>query len=766
MLGLAFHPNYKTNRYFFVFYCAVDESNQRYNRLSRFEVNPENPNVALHSSEKILISQKDEGNNHNSGDLHFGPDGYLYVSLGDEGGGYDSFDNAQRINKDFFSGILRLDVDELQENLRPNPHPAVHGNYRVPADNPYVGATSFNNIPVNPEDVRTEFWAVGLRNPWRMSFDPATGRLFAGDVGQGEREEVNIIEKGGNYGWAFREGTIDGPSGRPSGVTSIDPIFEYSRFHGTSIIGGVFYWGNKMPELAGSYITADFAHGHVRALQFKDDGSVVPIYLCNDQQITAFGIDPSNGDVLTADRDEGRIERLVRSSPSGSSPIPSTLSQTGAFADLSTLTPNPGWVPYEINVPFWSDYAIKSRWFTVPNPESQMVFSETGSWGFPVGSAWLKHFEMEMIEGDPESRRRLETRFILRTDTGIYGVTYKWNEDETEAKLVPEEGENEVLEIQTSEGVVRNQLWRYPSRAECMACHDHSAGWALGFHTAQLNREFHYPGGSANQLTALHEAGYFSDSTAPEPNLLPALAKADNKEVSLEFRVRSYLDANCSQCHSPNGLAQGELDARYETPTEFSNLIRGMLNSPELGADVLMIQPGALEHSMLLSRIQTRGAGQMPPMGSNELDPAAIELITEWIETGLADYKTYAEWRVAEFGSENADLSEPTEDADQDGASNLLEYLTHTNPRVAGDAWKISLVLDSGSLTLQIPRLKNRSFQIQYTDDLHALEGAEWKPLNHPVNRPFFSSEDVLESLNLDLDKRPGRVYRALLVAP
>lgn len=395
-----------------------------------------------------------------------------------------------------------------------------------------------------------------------------------------------------------------------------------------------------------------------------------------------------------------------------------------------------------------------------------MVFSETGSWGFPVGSAWLKHFEMEMIEGDPESRRRLETRFILRTDTGIYGVTYKWNEDETEAELVPEEGENAVLEVQTSEGIVRNQLWRYPSRAECMACHDHSAGWALGFHTAQLNREFHYPGGSANQLTALHEAGYFSNSTAPEPNLLPALAKADDKEVSLEFRVRSYLDANCSQCHNPNGLAQGDLDARYETPTEFSNLIRGMLNSPELGDDVLMIQPGAPEHSMLLSRIQTRGAGQMPPMGSNELDPAAIELITEWIETGLADYQTYGEWRVAEFGSENADLSEPTEDADQDGASNLLEYLTHTNPRVAGDAWKISLVLDSGSLTLQIPRLKNRSFQIQYTDDLHALGGADWKPLNHPVNRPFFSSEDVLESLNLDLDKRPGRVYRALLVAP
>lgn len=111
-------------------------------------------------------------------------------------------------------------------------------------------------------------------------------------------------------------------------------------------------------------------------------------------------------------------------------------------------------------------------------------------------------------------------------------------------------------------------------------------------------------------------------------------------------------------------------------------------------------------------------------------------------------------------------MSEPTEDADQDGASNLLEYLTHTDPQVAGDAWKISLVLDSGSLTLQIPRLKNRSFQIQYTDDLHSLGGADWKPLNHPVNRPFFSSKDVLESLNLDLDKRPGRVYRALLVAP
>src|SRR6185503_7674972 len=205
LLGLAFHPNYASNGYFYVFYCytnyAVSNSGA-YNRLSRFQVSATNANVANANSEVILLNQFDEAGNHDAGDIHFGPDGYLYVPLGDEGGGNDSRNNSQRINKDFFSGILRIDVDMRPGSLNPNPHASIvtPTNYAVPPDNPFVGATTFNGVAVSPGQVRTELWAVGLRNPWRITFDAVTGELYCGDVGQSAREEINLIEKGRNYG--------------------------------------------------------------------------------------------------------------------------------------------------------------------------------------------------------------------------------------------------------------------------------------------------------------------------------------------------------------------------------------------------------------------------------------------------------------------------------------------------------------------------------------------------------------------------------------
>ncbi|HYE31193.1 MAG TPA: PQQ-dependent sugar dehydrogenase, partial [Methylomirabilota bacterium] len=221
-LGLAFHPGYATNGYFYLFYTANKPALE--DRLSRFKVSETNPNLADRASEVILFSQPDQAGNHNGGDIHFGPDGYLYVSLGDEGGGNDQYNNSQLIDKDLFAGILRIDVDRREGNLDPNPHPAIPQpfQYAIPADNPFVGVSTFNGRAVNPANVRTEFWAVGLRNPWRMAFDGST--LYAGDVGQNALEEVDVIVKGGNYGWAYREGTRNGPKAAPAGFTSIPPI--------------------------------------------------------------------------------------------------------------------------------------------------------------------------------------------------------------------------------------------------------------------------------------------------------------------------------------------------------------------------------------------------------------------------------------------------------------------------------------------------------------------------------------------------------------
>jgi len=183
LLGLAFHPGYASNGFFYVFYtgnATTPAGSGRHDILSRYSVSASNTNQGDATSEVRYIVQYDQAFNHNAGDLHFGPDGYLYVALADEGGAYGNWNTTQRIDRDFFSAIMRIDVDKLTESLPPNPHPSALpslSNYTIPPDNPYVSATSFNGSPVNPATVRTEFWAVGMRNPWRFTFDAVTGEL-------------------------------------------------------------------------------------------------------------------------------------------------------------------------------------------------------------------------------------------------------------------------------------------------------------------------------------------------------------------------------------------------------------------------------------------------------------------------------------------------------------------------------------------------------------------------------------------------------------
>ena len=320
VLALAFHPDYRHNRQFYVWYTSCHEVNGqtvREDRLSRFLVSARNPNIADPASEQRLISQADRAPNHNGGELLFGPDGYLYLSLGDEGNANDEFENGQHIDGGFFSGILRLDVDQRPGSVAPNPHPAVHpGTYAVPRDNPFVGATTFNGLPVEPAHVRTEFWAVGLRNPWRMSFDPATGALWCGDVGQEKHEEVDLITRGGNYGWHFREGPVAFRDTPPAGARFDEPVWTYPHTEGLCIIGGLVSHGTRYPELEGKYLFADYLTNRIWALTPDGDKPVdasrVQLIALGDDSIVSFGRDPRNGDVLLANLWYGRILRLVR----------------------------------------------------------------------------------------------------------------------------------------------------------------------------------------------------------------------------------------------------------------------------------------------------------------------------------------------------------------------------------------------------------------------------------------------------------------------
>ncbi|HAB18915.1 MAG TPA: PQQ-dependent sugar dehydrogenase [Verrucomicrobiota bacterium] len=646
LLGLAFHPDYARNGRFFVFRtCNArtggQTSDSRHDRLSEFAVSSTNANRAA-ATERILLQQSDDASNHNGGDLHFGLDGYLYVSLGDEGDANDSRNNSQTITKDFFAGVLRLDVDQRPDSLAPNSHPAVvAGSYRVPADNPFVGATSFLGRPVNPAQVRTEFWAVGLRNPWRMSFDRATGELWIGDVGQGAWESVVISRSGANHGWAYREGNVAGPkTGVPTGFLTnpsfnyVRPFFVYAHGSGTtrgnSITGGLVYRGARLAQLHGQYIFADYSIGNVWALR-RREGSTPPLVtrLTGLVGISAFGTDPRNGDVLVCDYQGRRILRLDYNAEFTGAPLPATLADTGAFDDLVNLTPNPGIVPYSVNLSFWSDDARKRRWFCVPDTNEFLTFSSSNSFASPAGTVWVKHFDLELTNGIPESTRRLETRFLVRNPDGVYGVTYRWD-SATNATLVPEEGADETF-ARVVDGVPVAQTWHYPSRAECLACHTAPAGLSLSFNAAQLNGASAGNETSTHDLASLAAAGYFNN---PPASLRPlsTVTTPTNEAASLEWRARSWLAVNCSPCHRTGGTGGGFFDVRLTTPTELTGLINGPLSDNRGDPANRVIVPGDLAHSQMWQRLSTRGPAQMPPLASSIVDSDGVILVRRWIE--------------------------------------------------------------------------------------------------------------------------------------
>jgi glucose/arabinose dehydrogenase len=286
LLGLAFDPDYQENGYFYVYYSA---DNPRRSVLSRFSLDQENTDVADPQSEVIVMEVAEPYSNHNGGQLAFGPDGYLYVGLGDGGSEGDPQGNGQNLGT-VLGSILRIDVSGLS------------GGYEIPADNPFV----------DTEGARAEIWAFGLRNPWRFSFDSETGLLWAGDVGQGSWEEIDIITGGADYGWNIMEGLhcySPATGCNQSGLTL--PIAEYDHSQGRcAVTGGYVYHGDQIPSLQGYYIYGDYCSGDIWALAY--DGNVVTENMLlaeSGLSITSFGEDRA-GNLYMLDR-AGGIYTLV-----------------------------------------------------------------------------------------------------------------------------------------------------------------------------------------------------------------------------------------------------------------------------------------------------------------------------------------------------------------------------------------------------------------------------------------------------------------------
>jgi uncharacterized repeat protein (TIGR03806 family) len=311
--------------------------------------------------------------------------------------------------------------------------------------------------------------------------------------------------------------------------------------------------------------------------------------------------------------------------------MPALLSQTGAFADTRRLVPAPGLIPYDIVVAFWSDGAQKRRWVSIP--PGGIRYSSTGDWVFPKGTVFIKTFELPTDASHPAMRRRLETRLLVRdSGGGVYGALYQWRADLSDADLLAD-ARVEPIRVKSADGRMHEQNWYYPSRKDCVTCHNPNTSGVLGVKARQMNRRYAYPSGiTDNEIRTWNHLGLFS-TDVPDADLasLTTLAAADDTTRSVQDRARSYLDANCSQCHRPNGTV-AYFDARYDTPLDRQQIIDGAVLLDEGIDRPRVISPHDIWRSILYMRVDTVDEIRMPPIARETIDARGVALLREWID--------------------------------------------------------------------------------------------------------------------------------------
>ena len=585
-------------------YLAVHQQTGRDGEclIVRYSASKDEPRFALHGKLEIVFSWKTT--NHNGCDLQWGPgDGFLYISAGDGSVQRDPNKVGQQVHV-VRGSILRLDV-----HSEPDPGRA----YAVPQDNPFVG---MNNV-------LPEIWAYGLRNPWRICFHPTTHELWVADNGDDLWEMLHCVKSGSNAGWSSFEGfqpfhldlPLSGPTRTRTAPRLVQPHTELR-----SIIGGVFYRGKKFPELTGHYVYGCCVTREIWAVSYD---------ATKDTLGKPFRIAKSSGSTLTAIREDhegelvllslsGTVETLAPSEVQPTyRPWPKTLAGTGLFADVQAQRPASGVEEYKVQAEGWADGASARRFVAFPGSplvNRGGIRSRSSLWIDP-GGALVKTFYLKELP--------VETQILYNSGTW-QGYTYKWDAEGKSASLVPENGETVELETQS---------WRYPSRSECMICHNQRSLYGIAFTTPQLNRT--NPGG-LQQLDQWLKKKVVRGSRELEKQRTVKLADPyDPKSGTLEERVRAYLHMNCAHCHHPTGMGgRSKLNLEYHVPLAETGMINatpfvGLLGKP--GAKLIVPRNAGL--SELLGRMNRRGAGQMPLLGSHQIDEAAVALIRDWINS-------------------------------------------------------------------------------------------------------------------------------------
>jgi uncharacterized repeat protein (TIGR03806 family) len=613
LLGIAFHPDYPTTPKVYISYTSMERHDTGPDtHLSEFTTTDGGMTLDPSSEKRILTIYK-PGVNHHAGNILFGRDGYLYMSVGDGNGA--KIDVSQQMTS-IKGKMIRIDIRTPSGDVP----------YSIPKDNPFASSTEFCNVTGSSSGAQNcpEIYASGFRNPWRWSFDRQTGDIWVGDVGESTIEEVDRIVKGGNYGWRCFEGT-----NRRTGVTCIEPqnpippIAQFEHTTGQAVTGGYVYRGKDYPDLVGKYIFADFSTGKIWAIANDtqptvtvtadtalETGNLIPTFTeDNDGELYYLDIRGSKG----VFRVTGAAAGPVTGGP------PTLLSETGCVDANDHTKPASGLIPYKPNAGFWSDGAVKDRWMALPD-DGQVSVGANGDWDFPNRTVLMKNFHL--------GNQLIETRLFMRHPDGVWaGYTYEWNADGKDATLV-HGGKQKAIGDQT---------WIYPSESQCMMCHNQATGGPLGPETQQLAFNYVYPqtGRDANQLVTLNALNMLSPPITSPETVTPYPDPYGTAGTVAE-RARAYLHTNCSLCHRPGGPTSATMDLRYQATLADTKTCDVVPNISNLGIDnARIIAPGDPDRSVLLKRINQRGTSdQMPPQGLGmKIDEQGVALIREWIQS-------------------------------------------------------------------------------------------------------------------------------------
>ena len=517
--------------------------------------------------------------------------------------------------------MLRIDVD----------HPDPGRNYGVPKDNPFV----------NRPGARPEFWAYGLRNPWRLSFDRKSGQLWVGKNGQDLWEQVYLIQKGANYGWSLTEGSHIFQAKRKAGPDPIlPPTAEHPHSEARSLTGGRVYRGTRLPDLVGAYVYGDWSTGRVWGIKHDGTKAIWHRELVDTPfNITGFGTDHA-GELYVIDH-AGRLLSL-RADDRGrqpSQPFPTRLSETGLFASVADHKPHPAALPFEVGAPQWADGATMERFAALPGLErieQKPQLNAGGAWTLPNGSVLVQTLSLDLVDdaGKP-ARKRIETRLLVRQQGEWIGYSYRWNAEQTDAELVPAAGaaaEFEVADPTEPAAVASRPGGSPPAPSAWSATREPPASsWASPRSSSTATTIT-----AASSTTSSARSSTSASSRARCPARRddpPRLVNPYDAKAPLEARVTVVPARQLLDLPRQGGGRQRPHGAGPHHPDRKMHLIDEVPSTPLRHPDARLVAPGSPERSVLYERISRRGTGQMPPLVSTEVDRKAVKLIADWIRS-------------------------------------------------------------------------------------------------------------------------------------